>query len=81
MQQIEVLKYSNNMALNTRQLNKILKGNPYTRNVYLGTYPACRVQKIPKGRTISFITNTAHHSQGYGHWNGWVVKHDVIYIF
>lgn len=69
------------MALSTENLDEILWQNPYTMKGFIGTYPACRVKNLPKRKLLSFITNTAHHSKTYGHWNAWVVKDNIVYFF
>ena len=39
-------------ALTTNEINAILKHNPATKNIYLGTYPACITPKSKKKNTL-----------------------------
>jgi hypothetical protein len=69
------------MALSTNHINKILWNNPYTKKYFIGTYPACRVEKLPKKKIYAFVTNTDHHSKSGAHWNSWFVRDETVYFF
>ncbi len=69
------------MALNTNHINTILKANPYTRRHFIGTFPCCAIEILPKKKIYSFITNVDHHSDSGTHWNAWVVKDKTVFFF
>ena len=78
---IEALKYLINMALNTLQIDAILRGNVYTKKHYYGTLPSCRAVQLPKKRQFAFITNVDDHSSGGSHWTAWFSKSGHAYFF
>jgi hypothetical protein len=62
------------MALNTAHIDMLLKGNPYTKPYFLGTFPSCAVEKLPKKKNYCFVTNVDHHNKGGSHWTAWHVR-------
>ena len=66
--------------MNTRDLNKLLMNNDYTKRYYLGTFPACRTPKSRK-KVYSFITNTDEHDKPGKHWVAWVVRGKEVKFF
>ena len=69
------------MALNTAQIDTILKENIYTKRYYYRTLPSCRAVHLPKRRKFAFITNVDHHSSGGTHWTAWYSISDHVYFF
>ena len=78
---IEVFRYLINLALNTKQIDAILRGNIYTKNFYYTTMPTCRAVNLPKRQQFGFITNVDHHSRGGSHWTGWFSRSGHVYFF
>ena len=68
------------MALNTTHINALLSRNPYTKPHFLGTFPSCAIEKLPRKKTFSFVTNVDHHGKGGSHWTAWHV-HDGTLTF
>ena len=66
--------------LSTLDIDKILKNNHVTRNMFLGTYPACIIPKTKKTK-YSFVSNTDIHSQSGRHWVAWVIEDDEVLFF
>ena len=69
------------MALNTIQIDAILKQNVYTRKYYYGTMPSCRAINLPKRQKFAFITNVDNHSAGGTHWTAWFSIAGHVYFF
>ena len=67
-------------ALTTRELDRILKNNPVTKNIFLGTYPSCMSPKTSK-KKYTFITNTVNHELGGVHWCAWFVDGNTMHFF
>lgn len=66
------------MALSTNHINRVLKDNPYTRKFFLGTFPSCAIEKLPKRKRYCFVTNVDHHSKGGSHWTAWFVDNGTV---
>jgi hypothetical protein len=64
------------MALNTMQIDAILKNNLYTRKYYYG-----RATQLPKRRKFAFITNVDHHGSSGTHWTAWFSSAGHVYFF
>lgn len=68
------------MALSTVEIDKILRGNSVTNELFLGTYPAC-IQPTSRLHRYSFITNTDDHTSDGTHWNAWYVESGYLSFF
>ena len=67
-------------ALNTLQINHILKNNNVTKGMFIGTYPACIIPKTNKLK-YTFVSNTHVHEKSGEHWNAWMVEGDTVSFF
>lgn len=66
------------MALSTSHINSLLWGNPYTRPYFLGTFPSCAIEKLPRKKSYCFVTNVGHHNSKGSHWTAWHVQDGVV---
>ena len=66
--------------MNTHDLNKLLFRNPYTRNYFIGTFPACFSIRTRK-KKYALIMNTDSHERPGKHWCGWWVNNDHAIFF
>lgn len=69
------------MALNTEQINHVLKNCVYTRMHFLGTFPSCVINNDSQKREYSWISNTSDCSDRGQHWCAWYVKDNVVTFF
>ena len=69
------------MALNTSHINKVLNGSSVTNRYFIGTFPSCEIEKLPKRTIYSFVTNTGDHLSSGVHWNAWFVRDNMLYFF
>ena len=67
-------------VLKTEDLNRILRKNSVTKNIYLGAYPACIYPKTTKKR-YAWISNTDTHGEKGKHWVCWFVNDNKICFF
>lgn len=66
--------------MRARKLKQILTKNPYTRRVFLGVYPSCKVP-VSKRKSYCFISNTQSHEKTGKHWVVWFIKNDRVLFF
>ena len=66
--------------MDTDTLNNVLFSNPFTRNRFLGTFPAC-APICTRKKIYGFITNTEKHDESGEHWCAWWVKKDHAVFF
>ncbi len=66
--------------LSTIELNDVLYHNSVTKDIYLGTHPACITPKTNE-KTYAFITNTHVHNRAGVHWNSWFVQGNKVSFF
>ena len=67
-------------ALTTLQINEILKNNDVTKDIFIGTYPACIIPETRKSK-YTFVSNTHVHEKPGEHWNAWFVEGDTVTFF
>lgn len=67
-------------ALNTIDLDTVLKSNNVTKNVYRGAFPAC-ILPSPGNERYFFITNTDQHDESGTHWTAWMIDGDQVEFF
>jgi len=66
--------------LSTNDLNRVLKRNNVTKDVYIGSFPACVIPETRKKRYF-FITNTDQHDRPGKHWTAWMMDGDKAEFF
>ena len=66
------------MALSTNHINSILKKNPYTKPYFLGTFPSCAIENLPKRKVYCFVTNVDHHQNSGSHWTAWYFRNGTL---
>jgi hypothetical protein len=68
--------------MDTDTLNHVLFRNPYTRDYFIGTFPACARATIRSRKNIyGFITNTENHDESGNHWCGWWIEDRCAIFF
>ena len=68
------------MALNTIDINYVLKRNNITKEEFIGVFPSCEIPESEMKRYF-FITNTDTHDEAGSHWTAWMVEHDKVEFF
>ena len=66
--------------MKTSELNQLLFQNPYTNNLFIGTFPAC-VSIHSRKRKYALIMNTDSHEKPGEHWVAWWVNNGHAIFF